>query len=277
MIKIMVDSASDCRENSIYDLFVPLAVNIDGREYHDGLDLDSDSFYRLLSDAREFPCTSQPSPEDFLNHFQQIRADGDELIYFALSSALSGTYQSANIAKSMVEYDGIYLVDSKGATHMIGALAEYARKLADQGLSAPEIVDECEGLKTRIRLFAGVETLEYLKKGGRIGTAAALVGTLAHIKPLITVSPEGAVDAAGKALGVGRAIQTIVDKVRGFEIDGNFPVCSLYTCGEENCAKLEEKLAAEGIAISRRLQVGPAIGTHVGPNAYGVFFVVKES
>ncbi|MBQ7288200.1 MAG: DegV family protein [Clostridia bacterium] len=276
MIKIMVDSASDCRNDKIYDYFVPITVTIDGKEYKDGVDLDNDTFYQLLTSMKEIPHTSQPSPDDFLQQFQKIKADGDELIYFALSSALSGTYQSANIAKTMVEYEGIYIVDSKNASHMIESLAKYAKKLIAEGLSAKEIVEKCEELKCRIRLFAGVDTLEYLQKGGRIGKATALIGSLANIKPLITVSVDGEVDAVGKALGFARAVQMIVDKVKKYNIDEEFPICSLYTYGEENCIKLEQKLKSEGYCVSERMQVGSTIGTHVGPGVYGVFFVEKQ-
>lgn len=275
MIKIMVDSASDCRNSEIYDFFVPMTVNIGGKEYKDGIDLDNDTFYKLLTSTKEFPHTSQPSPEDFLTYFEQIKADGDELIYLALSSALSGTYQSANIAKEMLGYEGIYIIDSKNATHMIGALAKYAKKLIAEGLSAAEIAEKCEYIKTKIRIYAGLDTLEYLQKGGRIGKATALVGTLANIKPIITISEEGEVDAVGNSLGFGRAVQTVVEKVKRFEPNEEFPICSLYTFGEENVEKLEEKLSAAGYKVSERLQVGSTIGTHVGPGVYGVFFVEK--
>ena len=264
MIKIMVDSSSDCMVDA-YDYFVPLTVNIDGKEYRSGIDLDSETFYKLLTS----------SPEDFLKHFEEIKAGGDELIYFAISSALSGTYQSANIAKTMVDYDGIYIIDTKNVSHMIGLLAKYASKLIAEGVSAKEIAERCEVLKTKIKIFAGVDTLEYLQKGGRIGKASALVGTLANIKPLIVISPEGEVDTLGKALGFIRAVNTLVEKVKKYEIDDNFPVCSLYTYGEENCCKLEEKLKEAGINVAERLQVGSTIGTHVGPGVYGVFFVEK--
>ena len=137
MIKILVDSASDCRkEDGIYDLFVPITVNIDGVEYADGIDLDADKFYELQKNAKEFPRTSQPSPQQFVEIFEKIKADGDELIYLCLSSQLSGTYQGALIAKDMVDYDGIYVVDTLGATHLIGILARYARDLINQSVSA---------------------------------------------------------------------------------------------------------------------------------------------
>lgn len=273
MIKIMVDSASDCRNNDLYDYFIPMAVNIDGKEYLSGVTLDSDTFYSLLTTAEAFPQTSQPSPADFLEYFEQVKEAGDELICFTISSALSGTYQSANIAKDMAEYDSIYIVDTKTASHMIGLLVKYARKLIAEELSAKEIAEKCEELIPRIKVYAGVDTLEYLKRGGRIGKASALVGSVANIKPVITVSPEGEVDAVGKALGVSRAVQSIVEKVKSHKIDEEFPICSLYTSGEVNCQKLEKKLSSEGYVISERLQVGPAIGTHVGPGVYGVFFV----
>lgn len=275
MIKIMVDSASDCRNNEIYDMFMPMAINIGGTEYLDGKTLDNETFYSMLTTTKEFPQTSQPSPGDFAEYFEQVKVDGDELIYFAISSGLSGTYQSANIAKEMVEYEGIHIIDTKTASHMIGLMAKYAKKLIADGKSASQIVENCEALKGRIKIFAGLDTLEYLKRGGRIGKASALVGTLANIKPIIAISEEGVVDPVGKALGVPRAIQTIVEKVKEYEIDESFPVCSLYTYGEENIDKLEKKLEAEGYQTAERLQIGSTIGTHVGPGVYGVFFVSK--
>lgn len=275
MIKIMIDSSSDCRNDEIYDIFVPISININGKEYLDGVDIDNDTFYEKLISERQIPLTSQPSPDRFLKYFEQIKTDGDQLIYFALSSALSGTYQSANIAKSMLDYDDIYIVDTKSATHMIGLLAKYAKKLITQGFTVTEIVEKCESLKSRIRVYAGVDTLEYLQKGGRIGKASALVGTIANIKPLITVTEQGEVGAVGKALGFLRAIQTIVEKVKSHKIDENFPLCSLYTYGEENCIKLEEKLEEAGFSIDERMQVGSTIGAHTGPGVYGVFFVEK--
>ena len=275
MIKIMVDSSSDCRNREIYDYFVPISVNIDGKDYKDGINLDNDMFYNLLNSAKDFPRTSQPSPDEFLQIFEKVKADGDQLIYFALSSALSGTYQSANIAKNMTEYDGIYIIDSKNASRMIELLAVYAKKLISENLTAEEIVQKCEEVKSKIKIYAGVDTLEYLQKGGRIGKATALIGALANIKPLITVSPDGEVDAVGKALGFGKAVQTLVQRIGKHEIDTSFPICSLYTFGEENCIKLEEKLEEAGYSLSDRLQIGSTIGAHVGPGVYGVFFVEK--
>lgn len=276
MIKIMVDSASDCRDQtSLYDYFIPLNVQIGGHDYKDGVDLDRDTFYQLLTTSGEFPKTSQPSPDDFLRYFKDAKRSGDEILYFCLSSALSGTYQSACIAKDMAEYDGIYIIDTRAVTHMISYLASYARQLIGDGLSAAEIAEKCDSLKTKVKVLAGLDTLEYLYKGGRLSRASAAVGEIAGIKPIVTVTEEGTVNAGSKAIGLNRAVQTIVTKMGSFEIDANFPIYTAYTYGIENVEKLESKLSAAGYSPADRLQVGSTIGAHVGPGVYGVLFVIK--
>lgn len=276
MIKILVDSSSDCQQKEgIYDLFVPITVSIGGKDYQDGIDLNPDLFYELLTTNQEFPKTAQPSPETFLRHFEKIKEDGDELLCFCLSSSLSGTYQSACIAKNMADYEGIYVIDSLTATHMIGYLVEYAIKLIGQGLPAKEIAKKCIELRPRIHVFAGLDTLEYLYKGGRLSRASAVVGEIAGIKPMITVTTDGKVNAVAKAIGVPRAIQTILNKVKSFEVDENFPLISLYSYGTENCEKLEAKLVSAGYTVAERRQIGSTIGAHVGPGAYAVAFVEK--
>ena len=276
MIKFMVDSASDCRkEDAFVDYFIPIAINIDGTEYLGGVDLDSDTFYEKLKTAKEFPKTAQPAPQTFLDAFNEVKKAGDELIYFSISSGLSGTYQGAQIAKEMVGYEKIYIVDSRAASHLIGMQVHYAAKLREEGLDAEAIVEKCEKLKTRIKVFAGLDTLEYLYKGGRLSRTSAAVGSIANIKPIITVSPEGTVDSIGKCIGKMRSMQFIMDKLTAFEVDESFPLYSLYTCGTENCEALEQKLQENGYSVADRLQIGPAIGTHVGPGVYAVLFVTK--
>lgn len=277
MIRVVVDSAADCALHSglVHDL-IPLTVSIDGQDYLDQVTLTSDRFYELLTEAKEFPKTSQPSPEAFYKVFLEAKQAGDPVLCFTVSSALSGTYQSACIAKEMVEYEDIYVVDSCMASHLIGILVEYAHKLIGEGMKIKQIADACERLKKRVRVFAGLDTLEYLQKGGRLGKASAAVGQIAGIKPVVTFTPEGAVSVNGKAIGVPRAIATIVSKVLSDELDDQFPVYSLYTSGLQNTQKLEEKLAQSGIRVKETRQVGPTIGAHVGPGVYGIVYVVKE-
>lgn len=275
MIKIVVDSSADCNlQDGIVNFIVPILVNIDDVEYKSGIDLTNDKFYELLQKAKEFPRTSQPSPQDFLDLFEQAKNDKDQIIYLCLSSRLSGTYQSALMLKDMVEYDDIYIIDTLGATHIIDVLARYARDLVNKGHSAGEIADMCEELKYKVKLYAGIDTLEYLYKGGRVSRASATVGELTGIKPLITVS-DGRVELVGKALGKLRAVNAVIEKVKAHQIDPRFPVFSLYTYGTENCELLEEKLKSLDIEVAERLQVGSTIGTHIGPGGYAVVFVEK--
>lgn len=276
MIKIIVDSASDCRkEDGVFDVCIPLTVSIGGRDYLAGVDLSADEFYGLLTSTEEFPKTSQPSPEVFAEEFEKIKQAGDEAICLTLSSALSGTYQSAVIAKTMVDYEGIYIIDTLGVTHMIAVLAKFARQQAEAGVPAARIVQQCEELKGKIRVMAGLDTLEYLYKGGRLSRATATVGEIAGIKPIITLTAEGTVHAGSKAIGVARAMQAILTKMKSAELDERFPLYTLCTCGTENAQVFETKLAAAGFESSGRLQVGPTIGAHAGPGVYGVLYVIK--
>ncbi len=275
MIKILVDSASDCTlQDGIVDEIAPIAVNIDGKDYDCGVDITSDEFYSLLKTCKDFPRTSQPSPQAFIDIFEQAKQSGDQLIYLCLSSRLSGTYQGALIAKEMVDYDNIYIIDTLSVTHVIGVLAKYARNLINQGFNAGEIVDKCEELKSKIKLYAGVDTLEYLYKGGRLSKASATVGELTGIKPIITVS-DGRVEVVAKALGKMRAMNTVLEKIKSHKLSSDFPIYSLYTYGTENCEALEERLKQNGYNIADRLQVGSTIGAHVGPGVYAVMFVEK--
>lgn len=276
MIRLMADSASDLRaDDKLIDHFVPITVSIGGRDYRDGIDLEKDGFYELLRREKEFPRTSQPSPELYLRHFERAREAGDELIYLALSSALSGSFQSAVIAKEMCGYEGIHIVDSLCATHLIGLMARQARKLEALGLSAGQIAEGCRELRGRIRIYAGLESLEYLRRGGRLSGGAALVGSIAGIKPVLTIDREGRVVSAGKARGLKRAMEMICGFAGPEGLDESFPVISLYSCGTENCRALEDCAMARGIRVTERLQVGPAIGAHVGPGLYGLVFVEK--
>ena len=276
MIKILLDSASDCDIAGKQDhCFVPLTVSIAGKNYLDGVDINKQRFYEVLMNGDEFPKTSQPSPQTFAELFEQAKEAGDELIYFALSSALSGTFQSAQIAKDLVDYPGIHLVDTCTASFGIGIIAEQAVRMRDSGVAAEEIVQAVEVFKKKIRIIAALDTLEYLYRGGRLSRGAAAVGSLAGVKPIITVSTEGTVAMLGKSLGTGRTMKQLVKMLAGIDIDERYPIDTLFTFGETNCADLEKLLADEGYRLGSRLQIGSAIGAHVGPRAYGVLFVER--
>lgn len=276
MIKILIDSSSDYEINEVREKnlgFIPIHVTIDQKDYADGIDFAKDEFYTLLKESKDFPKTSQPSPEAFLSSFREAKEKGDSLICILLSSALSGTCQSAMIAKDIVEYENIYIIDSLSATYPIKILADYALSLIDKGYSAEEIVGKTEELKSHVKLLAGLDTLEYLAKGGRLNKSVAAVGELANIKPIITLTQEGSVGVLGKCIGKNKAIAQVLKHLHEESISPEFPLYVIYTYGTENCEKFEEKLTEGGYSITGRLQVGATIGAHIGPNAFGVVFV----
>lgn len=279
MIKIMVDTSADytveeTKEKGI-DL-LPIHITMGDKDYRDAYDLTKEQFYELLTESDEFPKTSQPSLQDLLDAFEAAKEIGDELIYITLSSALSGTYQSAVLAKNMTEYDKIYLVDSLTATHLVRVLADHAKKMADEGATAEQIVEELESLKGRVKVFAALDTLEYLYKGGRLSKTSAVLGEMARIKPLITVNEKGEVAVVGKCMGKNKAITTLLKMIGERQIDTSFPCYSVYTKGLENSEVFEKRVEESGIEITERYQIGATIGAHIGPGVFGLIFVEKQ-
>lgn len=277
MIKLLVDSSSDFELSESKSMeFVPITVTLGEKDYRDGIDLNKDKLYEMMQETKLFPKTAQPSPAEFADIFEKAKETGDELICFLLSSGLSGTYQSAVLAKSIADYDGIYLIDTLNATHGIRFMAEYAQKLISDGLTADMIVEKIETLKPRIRIMAGVDTLEYLCRGGRLSRAAAAVGELANLKPIVGVSSEGKVEVFGKALGRLKAIQFLMKQINEADLDPAFPIYSLFSYGTDNLVKLEDKMIKSGYSITNRLQIGATIGAHLGPGAFGFAYVIQE-
>ena len=276
MIRLLVDSASDIlKDNSDNIAVVPLSVNINNHVYLDGVDLGRDEFYDMLTKVEEFPKTSQPAPQSFVEEFEKVKEAGDEMICILLSSGISGTYQSAVLAKSIVEYDKIYIVDSLTAVYGEKLLVLEAQRGIEAGLSAQEIVERLESLKKRVQIFLSVDTLEYLYKGGRLDKTSAIIGGIAKVKPIIELNREGKINVVSKAIGMVRAMNTIVDLIKDKQVDTDYPLYTIYTSGNKNIEKLENKLNSNDIDYLQRVQLGPVIGTHVGPEAFGVVFVTK--
>ncbi len=278
MIRIIVDSSADYTKEEIDKrqlTLVSLTINLEEKSYLDGVDITRDQLYEWLMESNGFPKTSQPSPEDFTRHFTEAKEAGDDVICILLSSSLSGTCQSAFLAKNMVDYDRIHIIDSLSATHVIRFLVNQAVRMRDNGSTAEEIVASLEELKGRTKVIAAVDTLEYLCRGGRVSRAAATIGNLANLKPIITINPEGEVAVMNKCVGKNKAMSYIVNTIQEYEIDEAYPVYSIYSYGVENCISLEARLVSAGYTLHSRKQVGATIGCHVGPGAFGVLFVHK--
>lgn len=278
MIKILVDTSADYTLEEIQAQgleCVPIHITLGGNDYKDSYDLTKEGFYELLLSNEEVPTTAQPSPQAFIDVFEQAKEAGDELICILLSSKLSGTVQTANLAKNMVEYDKIHIVDSLGATHFNRILADHAQKRVKEGASAETIVTELESLRKRVRVAAAIDTLEYLYKGGRVSRAAAVIGEMARIKPMISVI-DGEVIVIGKCMGKNKAISSLLKYIEERPADPEFPIYTLYTYGTENSDVFGERFAKAGYESKECLQIGATIGTHVGPGAFGIIYVEKE-
>ena len=276
MIRLLVDSASDLSaEEGV--LVVPLQVEFDGKLYKDGVDIDRDTFYEMLIASSHFPKTSQPSPQDFINYFKEAKEQGDSLLCILLSSGLSGTYQSALLAKNIIDYPNIYLVDSLSASYGIKILVDAARQGIAAGKTIEEIVAQLEELKTRIKIFASVENLNYLCKGGRLSATEAAIGNVAQLKPVITVNQEGQVEVAAKKLGLIKTIAYFEMMLKNNAIDTDHACYLLYSYGQNNMLRLKETLELLELKVDAIKQIGSTIGSHVGPEAFGIIYVVRQA
>lgn len=277
MIRLLVDSASDIKQNNAENIYVvPLSINILDKDYQDGVDLDNDSFYNMLTSGKVYSKTAAPSPEAFVKIFEEVKANGDELVCILLSSGVSGTYQSACIAKDVVDYDKIHIVDSLTGAYAVKLLTIEAQRMIEAGKTCEEIVEKINELKGKAHVYLSVETLDYLHRGGRLDKKTAIIGNIAKVKPIIYVSPAGKVEMASKTIGKKKAIKSIINTALDLEIDTNYPVYSIYTYGTSNVEIVEEMLKANGIELAERIQLGPVVGTHVGPEGYGIIFMAKK-
>lgn len=277
MIKFMVDSGSDYDVNEAKEkgiAFVPLSITFDNDTYKDGIEISRSEFYKRMREEDIFPKTAQPSPQAFLDVFEEAKANGDQIIGVMLSGGISGTYQSANIAKDTAEYDGIHLIDSKTAVYAIKIMVDYGMQLRDEGKTVDEIVEALEELKSRISINLAIDNLENLYKGGRLTKMQAGFGNFAKLKPVISI-PEGTLIVKGKFIGRKKAIAGLVSYIEGMDLDERFPIYGIYSDGTENLDNFVKKVEEKGIKFKECYQIGPTIGTHVGPETFGFIAVEK--
>lgn len=279
-VRIITDSGFDIPDQSDPRLTVlPLGITFGDTTYADGVDLTNDRFYELLVESDELPKTSQATPFAYQQIFDQVRAAGEEAVVITLSSALSGTYQSA--ATAAADYPEVHVVDGKNATIGQGILVQYALRLADEGLGAAEIAKRVEAAVGRVCLLALLDTLEYLRRGGRIPKSVGMIGEVLSIKPVVGVE-NGEVVMLGKARGSKNGRSQLHQQVEKFGIDFDMPVLLGYTglsdkvlrkYLDDNRAIWEGKVAEEDLPIT---SVGATIGTHVGPDAIALAFFRKN-
>lgn len=280
MVRIVTDSAADFEPAELAAMDVtciPLSVLFGDNAYRENENLSKEMFYQLLTVQKDFPKTSQPSPFEFSQVFECFKASGDETVAILLSSKLSGTYQGAVLAKNLCGYEECYLVDSLCATAGERILVEHAVKLREEGRTALEIAQSIEQLKASISLYACLDTLEYLRRGGRISGAAAAIGSMTHIKPILHVAKDGSAEIPAKMLGKQRGLKYLLQRIEQKKPDPSFPIYVMYTHIRENAELLAERLRQAGYSIAERqiVNVGAVIGSHIGPNAFGLVYVTQ--
>ncbi len=282
-VRFIIDSASDILPEEAKKLgmiHLPLKVLFGEQEYADAVNLTHAEFYEKLAQSENLPGTSQVGPADFADAYEKVTAAGDTAVAVTLSSKLSGTYQSAMIAAE--DYEGkVFVVDSLNATIGERILVMKGLEYASAGLTAEQIKEKLDQDKHRIRLAAIVDTLEYLKKGGRVSSTVAFVGGLLSIKPLIAVE-DGKVEVTGKARGMKQAQSQLNENLSKYNgINVKEPFGFVYSGGSDEYVK---KYLAENpqlcVGWNQEIpvhSVGCTIGTHVGPGAIGVAFFEAES
>lgn len=283
-MKVITDSTSDIPKKLVQELnisVIPLKVHFGHETYTDGESLTAEEFYHKLAVSEIFPTTSQPSPVDFEQAYRQAVAEGyTDILSIHLSSALSGTYQSALIAKDIVQNEKIRIevLDSRAATFGIGNMVVRAARAAIEGKS----LDECLNIAKRTRekqvLLGYLDTLDYLQKGGRIGKAAALVGSLLIIKPIISLDDEGEVVPVAKVRGKKKAIRRIFELLdeqipKGSKISLAIFYGTLSEESKEWLAKLNELYE---VVESTSSLIGPVIGSHTGPQTIGMLVTPED-
>lgn len=278
--KILIDSGSDINKfeaEKLGVILLPIEVNFDGETYMDGDTILAHEFYEKLESVKELPKTSQINNYRFNEEFTKHTADGSDIVYLSLSSRISGTYNNARLTAE--DFNGkVRVVDTLNASTGMRVLVEYAIRLRDQGLNASKIAEELEKVKSKVRVVAMIDTLKYLKMGGRISGAAALIGGMLSIKPMIGVI-EGEIKVIGKCVGAKKAFAYIIDQVKKESVDLSMPHAYINSGNDLSnynsfITTTEEIYGADHLNISGHT-LGATIGTHIGSGAVGVAYFVK--
>lgn len=274
-VSIVTDSTSEISQEEAVRLnisVVPLKTVFGEKEYLEGIDLSPEEFYKKLSYSKELPTTSQPAPFDFEQVFRPSLEAGDQIVVICIAGKLSGTYKSACLAKEKCGGD-IWVIDSETATMGLQILVRLAMSLRESGKTAGEIVDIIEEEKKHICLFAVVDTLEYLYKGGRLSATSAVAGTILRVKPMISLQ-QGEIRVIGKTLGLKKAYGEMFSFVKDAGgIDYAKPFAIGYTGDRERFAQFEQVCRQHFAGHEPQVgAIGSVIGAHAGPGAVAVTF-----
>lgn len=276
-IRIVIDSTSDVTKDFIEKhniVMVPLTINFEDASYLDKVELSTDEFFDKLATSETLPTTSQVPPGRFIEVFNKILEEGDEVLGIFIGSGLSGTFESAQIAKKTIDDERIHLIDSRTVCLGAFSLILEAVKLVEQNKSIEEIVDSIEGLRDKVEIIVAIDTLKYLLKGGRLSKSQVIAGSLLNIKPILTVK-DSKIEVVDKVRGKNKTIKWIDDWIEKNNFNFTDKTVFLYHVRDEervNALKeiIENKYRAKNIIVS---EVGPVIGTHTGPGVIAIGFL----
>jgi DegV family protein with EDD domain len=276
-IRLVTDSTADIPKEVCLSLgieVVPLKVHFGNDTYRDGISLHAEQFYQLLTSSSTLPTTSQPSPIDFLETYKRINEEPDvQIISLHISAELSGTFQSAVLAKSMLnEKMDITTIDSRTASYALGGIVVAAAEAAQQGKSKEEVLALIEKLIGQSLLYFLVDTLDFLQKGGRIGKAAALLGSLLKIKPILSVQ-DGQAVSVDRVRGQKAAVNRIIELFKQNDMAASKVKIMIAHANSLEAAENLGALMLSNFQITSLAYttLGPVIGTHVGPGTVAVF------
>lgn len=276
-IKIVTDSTSDIPKHLVDRhgiIVLPLTVHFGHEEFRDGVDITSDEFFKKLVSNQVLPTTSQIAPAVFKEVYERELKNGNSIISIHISSELSGTYQSAVIARETLKNDkNVSVIDSRSTTLSLGMMVLKAAELAESGLSYEQIVEEIEKYKREVKLLIVVDTLDYLRKGGRLSGAQAVLGNMLNIKPVLTIE-DGKVVVIDKVRGDKKAQKRIIELLKEMSNDISGQAIGVANAACPETADEIKQLVKEEFGSTEFIEanVGSVIGTHVGPGAYGIVF-----
>lgn len=248
-----------------------LRVNFGSEEFSDKRTITNEEFYAKMAASTELPTTTLVSVGEFSDAF--ARHPHESIVVVLLSHKLSGTYQSAVVAKALSGRDDIYLVDSLNVTLGLGMLVTYAAALRDAGKTAEQIADELLQKRASLRIYAVIDTLKYLVKGGRLSAAQGAVGSVLGVKPIIEIA-DGEVRSVSKARGMKAGVREIARMTeQGAHIDRTMPHCLAHTGSLETVAQLRAEL---DLNDAESYLIGSVVGAHAGPGAAAVVYFEKQ-
>ncbi len=280
-IGIITDSTAYLSPETVeqYGIHVlPLKVHWQGETFRDNVDIHPEAFYDGLEQSEWLPTTSQPSMQEFYNLYEEIAPDVDSIIVILISSGISGTVDSATSAAREFSTVPVEVIDSHLTSAGLALVVQKAAELIEKGTDLHEIVRQVKKLAAESRIFFVVDTLKYLHKGGRIGGASRYVGTALKIKPILTLTPDGRIDALEKVRTKKKALQRVIHIADKFAGKGKI-VGGVVHANDLEMAKQFEEMVRESLTVKELgiYELSPVIGTHVGPGTLGLAFYVEES